>query len=373
MSLPFVELPMTPSPSSLKRQRLEDDDQAPPAKQHCKIEEQEVVAAAANNVGRTDTRQRVKDEDQAPPTKQQCKIEEQEATKMSQRDTRHLTPAVVKELYMHISQLRLVAVEGEGGDGNTTNVCKILNMYMDGDGRLVFVVQLDTVVRGVSPEVTEVFAETMIRCDDIIDRFYQYIIADCTNILRGTGRGQGTCRGNAGGRKVRPEDIGTPVPHDAHRSSLTKNSCMVDVVTMVHRAFDKPFDGTVVDIYTLRKLRDQIFAVRYIMRVHVPVMIQENIYDHKQQCNHCHIMPKGGVYVCIAMSSNDINHGFVVDTRGDIDILLDSSLPHAVEYTELAMSWVMYWQKVYRMGIRGKKNKSKKKKKKSSIVKIELE
>jgi hypothetical protein len=124
---------------------------------------------------------------------------------------------------------------------------------------------------------------------------------------------------------------------------------------------------------TLRKLRDQIFAVVYMTRAHVPVMIQENIYDPKQQCNDCHIMPKGGVYVCIAMSPINIKHGFVVDTRGDIDILLDSSLPHAVEYTVEAMSWVKIWQRVYRMGVKGKKNKSKKKKKKkSSIVKIEV-
>jgi hypothetical protein len=297
------------------------------------------------------------------------------ATKVAQWDTQHITPAVIKDYYDRIAVLKSAAqlVEGDDDDddddddGDYQVVFKLLNMYTNAEGRLLFVVQWDTSVRGVEREVTEESAETMIHCDDVIDHFYQYITVG-RNIRRGTGRGQGTCRGNAGAREVRPEDIGTPVPHDAHRPSLTKNSCMVDVVEMVHRAFDKPFDG-VVDEDTLLSLHDQTFAVKYIRLPHVPVMIQENIYDHKQQCNHCHIMPKGGVYVCIAMSPNDINHGFVVDTRGDIDILLDSSLPHAVEYTVEAMSWVKCWQKVYRMGVRGKRNKSKKKKKKKlSIV-----
>jgi hypothetical protein len=81
-------------------------------------------------------------------------------------------------------------------------------------------------------------------------------------------------------------------------------------------------------------------------------VIQQNLYDPKQQTHAYHSMPKGGVYVCVAMSPNNRKHGFVIDTRGDMDILLDSSLPSAVEYTKEAMHWVKSWEKVYRTSIR---------------------
>jgi ribosomal protein S8E len=161
------------------------------------------------------------------------------ATKAAQRDTRHLTVELMEEIYKRIAVLKSEATVVES-EQHETVLSKLLNMYINDDGRLIFLVQWGTVERGVEREVTEEYAEDIIHCEDAIDRFYDYIKFG-RDILRGTGRSKATGRVNAGAREVGPEDIGNPKLHEAHLLSQGKNSCMVDAVAMVHRAHGLSF------------------------------------------------------------------------------------------------------------------------------------
>jgi hypothetical protein len=87
--------------------------------------------------------------------------------------------------------------------------------------------------------------------------------------------------------------------------------------------------------------------MKYLGWADTAVRVEANCFDRTQETKRCHRMPeRPGVFLCIAMSPNNIKHAFVVDTRGDGPVLLDSALPTAVKYTEEAMDWVKCWQKV---------------------------
>jgi hypothetical protein len=291
---------------------------------------------------------------------------QKDETKEYYRDTSHLdAPGELDSMMKFIDCLKLTTppIDLSQDSENVCEISKIINLRWEevvvGEprGRLIATVQWVTTQRDVERDVTEEDVVGLVHIDGLFEYFYQYIIRG-PSVRRHTGRSQGTGRNNGGARDVSAEDLlqTIVVPHAAHMRSSGKSTCMRDSIMMVFSAHGMPLE---IDTETDYALHDQQFAINYIRSKNVDVMVTTNHYDPEQQTNAYHRMPEvPGVFLCIAMSPNNIKHGFVVDTRGEVPVLLDSALPTAVQYTEDAMRWVKSWQKVYRTTIKITSKKS---------------
>jgi hypothetical protein len=268
------------------------------------------------------------------------------------RDTRHLlVPGCLDTMQEYMTTIEGSPVLDSSSPENICEVSKFVNMHWK-DDRLMVHVQWATVISGIKRAVTEEDAVNLVHLKDTFARFYDYILRG-PKIRRDTTRSQGSGRHNAGERDVTPAQLAetTIVHHDAHvRSRGVKASCMRDSIIAVLRCHKKDMP---IDQETDDALHCQKFAINFLRSSVIDVRLGTNHLDQAQQAKPYHSMPEvAGVFLCIAMAPNNIKHGFVIDTRGEKPVLLDSSLPNAVEYTKESMSWVKSWQKIYRTTVK---------------------